>query len=100
MVEYHDMIHLIEISTPCESNIINRLDSKIEVYTDLAADMKLRLEKKVKTFPIVVSATGMMPLHTINSLAQIHEDLSSESRLTWISKLVTFETFKIIKSLV
>jgi len=89
----HDKILLLEISCPLDRNVIIRYDEKMSKYDELVRELKARYKRPVYTKPIVIGATGMLPL----AVDAILDDLEISA---WqCQKLVAIETVRLLDTL-
>ena len=65
-------VFLIDIAIPNTNNISSTFTGKIAKYTELSIELKTQWKvDKVKTVPIILSSTGIIPLTLHTSLATI-----------------------------
>ena len=94
--EEGDTIRVIEISCPADRNVREMTNQKDTKYVSLIRDIHTTRGKRVEYYPIVIGATGAIT----ERCAQAIDDLGLEVKLEWLQKLVTYETVKILTSLV
>ncbi|CAK1550990.1 unnamed protein product [Leptosia nina] len=76
-ITFHDkrrqLVYLIDIAVPNTHNISPTYSEKLNKYIDLSVEIKSQWKVKlVKTIPIIISSTGIIPQTLHTSLAQLN----------------------------
>ena len=69
------IVYLVDIAVPNTHNLVSTHTEKLSKYTDLAIELKTQWRvDTVKTVPIIISSTGVIPttLHTSLQTLQMH----------------------------
>lgn len=88
-------VYLIDIAVPNTHNLTTTHTEKVTKYTDLAVEIKSQWRvQNVKTVPIVISSTGVIPhtLHTSLRILNIHNLL-----YILLQKAVIINTCRIVR---
>lgn len=87
-------VDIIDITVPLNHNIQSAYATKVNKYTDLAAEINDMWKlKKVRIRPLVISATAVVPKSLIKQL----DDLQLQDQLSSIQKSVVLDTCHIVR---